>query len=105
MTICPTLYGERHLPSQRGSVENLTAGNLSLGDISRAMCRGIITNLHRMMSREDLIERGVTRIIGCGSALLRNPVLMQELESVFKMPVVYRQRGDAAEGAAMAMLL
>ena len=43
--------------------------------------------------------------VGCGSAMRRNPVLMQELERVFKMPVVHGQGGDAAQGAAMAMLI
>ena len=57
------------------------------------------------MNNRELIGRGVGRIVGCGSALLRNPVLMQELERVIKMPVVHGQGGDAAQGAAMAMLI
>ncbi|XP_038059434.1 sedoheptulokinase-like [Patiria miniata] len=104
LVICPTLYGERHVPSQHASIQNLTTANTSIGDTTRALCRGIVRNLHDMMSRKDLTDRGVTRIIGCGSGLLRNKVLMQELERMFQLPVEYRQGGDAAEGAAIAML-
>ncbi|XP_022086305.1 sedoheptulokinase-like [Acanthaster planci] len=103
--IVPTLFGERHIPSQRASILNLTMANASLGDTTRALCQGVIQNLHDMMSKKDLFDRGIKRIIGCGSALLRNKVLMQELERAFQLPVDYKKGGDAAEGAAVAMAM
>lgn len=48
-TLCvvPTLLGERHSPQQNASVTNIDPGNLSLGQMFKAICRGIIENLHR----------------------------------------------------------
>ncbi len=49
-----TLWGERHDATLTGSVSNVKHGNLSLGDVSSAMLRGIVENLHAMMSQELL---------------------------------------------------
>ncbi|XP_070571592.1 sedoheptulokinase-like [Ptychodera flava] len=101
LVISPTLFGERHLPNQRASVTNITTENVSLGHLSRAACHGIISNLHDMMSRDFLVKSGVNRIVGSGSALTRNKVLQQEIESIFDLPLLYGQGGDAAVGAAL----
>ena len=50
--ICVTLRGERHEPTLTGSVYNMKHGNLSLGDITSAMLRGIMENLQTMMPKE-----------------------------------------------------
>ena len=55
-----------------------------------------------MMPRSVLVEAGVTRIVGGGSALSRNPLLLQELQAAYQLPVVIDSRGDAAYGAALA---
>lgn len=47
--ITPLLWGERHLPSGRGAVSDLDTSNSSLGDITHAICRGIVTNIREMM--------------------------------------------------------
>ncbi|XP_063811895.1 sedoheptulokinase isoform X2 [Pseudophryne corroboree] len=103
-TIRPTLFGERHAPESFASVSNVTSTELSLGHVTRAMCRGIIENLHSMLPAHRLKESGIKRIIGTGSALARNAVLKQELERIFPFPVVYRKDIDSALGAAMIMV-
>ncbi|XP_072044100.1 sedoheptulokinase-like [Amphiura filiformis] len=105
LVINPTLLGERHQPDLRASVSNIMTNNVSLGHVMRAMCCGVITNLHNMLPRESLVEDGVTRIVGCGSALVRNKILQEELERIFGLSVVYKEGGNAAVGAALGMIL
>ena len=52
LSIQVTLWGERHDPDQAGAVGNVTPRNLSMGDVSSAMFRGIVENLRTMMSEE-----------------------------------------------------
>ncbi|XP_056415160.1 sedoheptulokinase [Hyla sarda] len=104
LTICPTLYGERHSPDSQASVSNLTSANLSLGHVARALCRGIIENIHSMLPSHRLKESGIERIIGSGSALARNEALKQEVERIFPFPIVYGKDVDSAVGAAMVMV-
>ncbi|XP_066455584.1 sedoheptulokinase [Eleutherodactylus coqui] len=104
LSICPTLFGERHSPESRASVSDLTSADLSLGHVARALCRGIIENLHSMLPSQRLKESGIKRIIGSGSALARNPALKQEVERLFPFPIVYGKDVDSAVGAAMVMV-
>ncbi|XP_024066992.1 sedoheptulokinase isoform X3 [Terrapene carolina triunguis] len=104
LSICPTVFGERHMPEQLASVTSITASDLSLGHVTRALCHGIIQNLHSMLPFQHLKEAGVKRILGSGSALSRNEVLKQEVEKIFPFPVIYGKDVDAAVGAAMVML-
>lgn len=103
LKVSPTLLGERHAPLQLGQVTNISASNLSLGHITRALCRGVVENLTSMMPAESLRRAGIQRVIGSGAALTRNQVLRQEVERAFPLPVVYGQNADSALGAAMAI--
>ena len=47
-----TLWGERHEPGAMGAVSNVTPNNLGLGEVGRAMLRGVVANLRRMMPQE-----------------------------------------------------
>ncbi|NWU97823.1 SHPK Sedoheptulokinase, partial [Upupa epops] len=103
LSVHPTIFGERHVPEQLASVTNITVSDLSLGHVTRALCRGIVENLCAMLPVQCLVETGVRRILGSGSALARNEVLRQEVERIFPFPVVYGKDVDAAVGAAMVM--
>ncbi|KAM5179774.1 sedoheptulokinase isoform 2-T2 [Mantella aurantiaca] len=103
LTICPTLFGERHAPDRVASVSHISTSGLSLGHVTRALCRGLIQNIHSMLPSQRLKEAGIKRIIGSGSALTRNAVLQQEVERVFPFPVVYGKDVNSAVGAAMIM--
>ncbi|NXM27835.1 SHPK Sedoheptulokinase, partial [Oxyruncus cristatus] len=103
LSVHPTIFGERHIPEQLGSVTNIAASELSLGHVTRALCRGIVQNLCSMLPVQRLTDTGVRRILGSGSALARNEVLRQEVERIFPFPVVYGKDVDAAVGAAMVM--
>lgn len=49
----PTLHGEWASPDVRGSIEQLRFSNWSLGDISAAICLGLVDNIFSMVP-EDL---------------------------------------------------
>ncbi|XP_078404367.1 sedoheptulokinase isoform X1 [Cetorhinus maximus] len=104
LAVQATIFGERHSPDQLASVTNISPSNLSLGHVTRALCRGIVENLNSMLPCQQLIESGVRRIMGSGSALTRNEVLKQEVEKVFTLPIVYGKTVDSAVGVAMVML-
>jgi sedoheptulokinase len=57
-----------------------------------------------MMPREMLVASNIARIIGIGSALTRNKVLQKEVQDWYKLPVDFVSGGDAAMGAALAMI-
>lgn len=60
LSVQVTLWGERHDPGQAGAVSNMTPRNLSMGDISSAMFRGIVENLRTMMPEEIFQSLEVT---------------------------------------------
>lgn len=57
-----------------------------------------------MMPRSMLEENSITSIIGGGSALARNPILLKELELAYQLPISLDSRGDAAYGSALAAI-
>ncbi|KAE8287974.1 Sedoheptulokinase [Larimichthys crocea] len=103
LRVSPTIQGERHNPLCLGQVNNISPTNLSLGHLTRAMCRGVLDNITSMMPAERLQQAGVSRIVGTGSAIARNQVLRQEVEKAFPQPVVYGQNADSAVGVAMVL--
>lgn len=46
MKITPTLLGERFAPAKTASVDGITLDTLSLGQIFRSLCSGVVKNLH-----------------------------------------------------------
>lgn len=102
--ILPTIFGERHAPDKRGSAVNIHQGNLSLGQVTRSVCRGIVANLAGMMPPDMLKLRGINRIVGSGACLLRNQVLQREIQEQYQLPVVFEEEGNACIGAAMAIV-
>ncbi|KAF5300231.1 hypothetical protein FQR65_LT09185 [Abscondita terminalis] len=105
LQIRPTLLGERHQPDISASVSNINLGNLGLGQVFRALCHGLLQNLHNMMPRDQLSEANITRIVGNGSGLSRNNVLQKEVQQLYQLPLVFTDGGDAAKGAALAVSL
>lgn len=54
LRVIPKLWGERHTPEERGQVLNIRPDNISLGDVGSAMVRGVVENLHTMMTLQVL---------------------------------------------------
>ena len=106
LVISPTIFGERHNASERGSVTNITSHNTSLGSVYTSLSRGIITNLHSMMTRDFLSSAGVQRVVGSGTAVIKNAILRKEIEAQFRLPLVLAKgsEADSAVGAALAII-
>lgn len=51
LQIQPTCLGERTNPNLTASMSNIHVGNLQLGQVFRALCRGLIENLHRWVRK------------------------------------------------------
>lgn len=45
----------------------------------------------------------ITRLLGSGSALQRNPILQHHAKGVFNLPLEMRAQADAPLGAALAV--
>lgn len=58
-----------------------------------------------MMPREILQNAKIDRIVGNGSGLSRNKVLQREVQNLYQLPLVFTKGGDAAKGAALAVVL
>lgn len=104
LVITPTLQGERHKPDQRGSVLGLNMNNMGLGKIFRALCHGLVANLHDMMPNTYLEDHGIQRIIASGSGVTKNPIVQQEVRKLYHTPIVYGDRCDSALGAALCAI-
>lgn len=104
LQIKPTLLGERHDPQLRGSVSYITPHNLELGNVVKAILCGIVSNMNDMMPGEFLQKAGIRRIVGSGRLLASCAFLCKVVESKFQLPVTVGASGDAATGAALAMM-
>ncbi|XP_037274959.1 sedoheptulokinase isoform X1 [Rhipicephalus microplus] len=105
LVVTPTVFGERHMPGASASVSGIGPQSaLSLGAVLRALCQGLAKNLHTMMPREMLEHAGVRRIVGTGKALTRNVCLQQAVHHIYGIPLELGGKGDAALGAALAVL-
>lgn len=56
-----------------------------------------------MMPSRLLHEAKISRILGNGKGLIRNPILQKSIEEVFQLPLELVPGGEAATGAAIAM--
>ncbi|XP_045774896.1 sedoheptulokinase-like [Maniola jurtina] len=104
MKISPLLLGERRAPTAKASVENIDLSNIQLGHVFRSLCDSLIENLHSMMPKEILRNANIKRIVGNGSGLSRNAVLQRAVEHYYSLPLEFTSGGDAAKGAAIAVL-
>lgn len=105
MKISPHLLGERHIPTAKASVENIDLSNIQLGNVFRSLCDSIIENIHSMMPKTILLNANIKRIVGNGSGLSRNAVLQRAVEHYYSLPLEFTSGGDAAKGAAIAVIL
>lgn len=104
MKICPQLLGERISPMAKASVENIDLSNINLGPVFRSLCDSLIENLHSMMPKQILQNANINRIVGNGSGLSRNAVLQRAVEHNYNLPLEFTSGGDAAKGAAIAIM-
>ena len=83
-------------------VTNIRSINISqltnIGTVFRSICHWIIENLFQMLGKA---AANIESVIGAGSALMRNPVLQQELRQCIRDQLVLNDHCDSAYGAAL----
>jgi hypothetical protein len=97
--IKPNFLGERGQSELRGSIQDLTLNNFSIGKISAALALGIVTNLFEMMPQE--IWKSKKSLKASGNAIRKSAALQKACFCVSSMnPVILEDCEEAAQGAA-----
>lgn len=100
LTFAPHLLGERHDHTLTGALVGLRLGNGSLGQIARAIARGISANARDLLPAS--VRQGRTRVVASGNALRRSTLLRTMAERELGVPLVLSDRSEeAATGAAL----
>jgi glycerol kinase len=99
LSFAPHLNGERHDISLTGQLCGLRLTNGSLGQIARAVARGIVANARSLMPKAAM--EGRTRIVASGNAMRRSELLRCMAEIEFGLPInISNYSEEAATGAA-----
>lgn len=100
LTFAPHLLGERHDGTLTGVFAGLRLGNGSLGQLARAVARGISANARELLP--SVVREGRTRVVASGNALRRSTLLRTMAERELGVPLVLSERSEeAATGAAL----
>lgn len=97
---CKTLFsGSRTAPGDRGSFDNLTVDNFTIGDFSGAIIHGISAELHDMFRTSGVPS---VRLIGSGNGIRKNPFLARSIREQFSLPLgLSAYEEESALGAAL----
>jgi sugar (pentulose or hexulose) kinase len=97
---CSTTFsGSRTTPGERGSFDNLTLDNFTIGDFSGAIINGIGSELFGLFRSSGVPS---VRLIGSGNGIRKNPLLARSIAEQFSLPLglsVFEE--EAALGAAL----
>lgn len=100
LTFAPHLLGERHDGTLTGALAGLRLDNGSLGQIARAVARGISANARDLLPAT--VRQGRTHVVASGNALRRSTLLHTMAERELGLPLVLSERNEeAATGAAL----
>jgi sugar (pentulose or hexulose) kinase len=100
LVFSPHLAGERHDPALTGSISALTLQSGRLGEVARALARGIAANARDLLPA--CARAGRLRVVASGNALRRSALLRAMAEDELGLPLVLREPcEEAATGAAL----
>jgi len=100
LVACSSFGGERFDPALTGSIAGITFDNLSIGDLTAAMCHGVVRGLRDMLSPELLVGRNV--VVGSGNAICLSPLMQATISDLFDLPLLLDQGVETtAVGAAL----
>lgn len=95
-----SLSGERYDLSLRGGFSNLSFDNFSIGDMTAALCRGLVVSLKEALPAELLCNR--REVVGSGNAIRRSPLMQQVIREVFGCELKLQEGSETtACGAAL----
>lgn len=96
-----SLGGERYDPSLRGGFTNLSFENFTIGDMTSALCRGLVSSLRDALPKELLASR--IEVVGSGNAIHRSPLMQHIVREVFGCKLTLQEGAEiTACGAALA---
>lgn len=96
----PSLSGERYDSSLRGSFTNLSFDNFTIGDMTAALCRGLVTSLRDTLPRGLLDSK--REVVGSGNAIGRSPLMQQIIRETFGYKLTLHDSPEStACGAAL----
>jgi len=99
MQFDPTIFGERHHPSKRGSLSQISENDLDLNVIFHQLLKGIADNL-----RDTFIDIDYQHIWACGGVFSKSPSFRHHvLRSFSDKSVSFDRNCDAAFGAALSV--
>ncbi len=100
LEFAPHLAGERHDVALTGALRGLTLANGRLGEVARALARGLAANARDLLPAAA--RAGRTQVVASGNALRRSALLRAMAEAEFGMPLVLSVCvEEAASGAAL----
>lgn len=99
----PLLYGSRAREGVQGSISGITEQDFHPGDLIRAWVAGMARELHQLyLEFPESLRQGRKWIVGSGNGIRKNPLLRQEIEKAFGLPLRLKEiQEEAAAGAAM----
>jgi sedoheptulokinase len=99
----PWFCGTRTDPTARGEITFIGAENFTPKQVTIAFAKSMVEELLEMIpaSRSEKL----TKIIACGNAVRKNPVVLKIAEKCFKKPVFLAPlQEEAAAGAALSAI-
>ncbi|MCR5056843.1 MAG: hypothetical protein K6B54_08030 [Clostridia bacterium] len=95
-------YGSRKSPMKRGSITNITGGNLTLESLALGFCEGISRELSSLYKEISAFAGKRPVIVGSGGAIRKNPALggfiARDFDAKVTVPPIEE---EAAVGAAL----
>ncbi|MDR0575477.1 MAG: hypothetical protein LBG96_15910 [Tannerella sp.] len=104
LPVVETLFnGSRSEPSKRGSISNISSGNLKADKLIIAFLKGVAEELyhfHDVLPEE--IKTAGNRLVGSGNGLKKNPLLVKLCEELFHCKLEFsKHEEEAAFGACL----
>ncbi len=108
LIVLPALYGERKAKGEeavtlRSGIFGLREENFHGSDLVRGFVSGMAEELYELYQDfPEELRRGKTVIIASGNGIRKNPLLREEVEKKYQLPVAFTERKEeAATGAAV----
>jgi len=102
----PSLYGGREDIGKEAGIYGITPENFHPGDLIRSYVSGMAEELYEMylLFPEELRKRK-DRIAASGNGIRKNRLMQEEIQRIFKLPVIFSEcEEEAAAGAALYAL-
>lgn len=116
LKVVPALYGEREKGREQGKgketeketgiksgIYGLREENFHGSDLVRGYVSGMAGELYALYQGfPEALRAGKTHITASGNGIRKNPLLQEEIEKIYKLPVTFTDREEeAAAGAAI----